>query len=157
MLCFRSGRRPQTTTTSSASMERNSWPTPSLPKDSCPAQLGPQLVSGVEEIAFQLQSEWLIESSRVKAIGGCHEVLSHDSGRMTGKPEVELFCIEEPRTRSPLRGESPLISPKGVSGPCDEMLEVPDHFSFADYMDTIARGGPVVVPNVLLFREIAPH
>jgi len=33
----------------------------------------------------------------------------------------------------------------------------PDHFPFADYMDTIARGGPVVVPNVLLFREIAPH
>jgi hypothetical protein len=49
------------------------------------------------------------------------------------------------------------ISAKPVSGPCDEMLEVPDHFPFADYMDTIARGGPVVVPNVLLFREIAPH
>jgi len=46
--------------------------------------------------------------------------------------------------------ETHLEKAKGVTGLCIS-------FSVADYMDTLARDGPVVVPNVLLFRETAPH
>jgi hypothetical protein len=57
--------------------------------------------------------------------------------------------------KSDLR-KSPLISSQPVSGPRGSAEGLKDYFRIADYMDTIARGSPVVVPNVLLFREIAP-
>jgi hypothetical protein len=57
-------------------------------RDSGPAKPGPQLDSGVEEIAFQLQSEWLIEATRVKSLE-VPLVLANDSGRVTGNSEVD--------------------------------------------------------------------
>jgi len=64
---------------------------------------------------------------------------------------------ESYRNKSIAKGRGGSDLREAVSGPCDEMLEVPDHFPFADYMDTNCARRPVVVPNVLLFREIAPH